>query len=724
MAVKSRPRVPWGGPPGVQRMRTPMEQLRRGGRGLVFLLNPLVAIGYLVLTVVFTRKVIIRRWRGKWIGLGGIAAALLVCLLGGLGTYALPYRELLEAVARAAGAGTFAWSGVWATVSERWPLWVAAQVPLATTVAVAAAGLWLWRRQWYMPTWRHTEKRDALAEVVAGKKAMERAHRQVRSAEAIQTAEQWSSSSLPLGATSEGKPYGLAAALMGGHGVVLGPTGFGKTTTLLRLIEGILVHWQAARHALVMFDFKGDVGLREEVKARAVMTGRRFWCVSVTEPGDGYNTIRHGTPEQVASRLVAAFNESETRAFESAYYMTSGQRWLTAGLYVLDDLIAREVKRGDGKPWTRTLVNLSMVLAPEFVKSAAPGLEGDLFQRVARLVKDYEAKDSGLRDGANGMCERIAWLAETSAGRVMDTAAGVDLLEAIQRGDVVLFSLAAGIDRDAAQMLGGLAVMDLTATFGVLEAQRWAKRTGRRAFVVLDEFGGLRGTTLTDLIERSRSAGGVLVLSAQLLANFREVSEEFASKVLLNARWWLMHRQPGKDGGDVAESLGTRTTWKETLQITEDADPLGTTTGGSGVGSLRETDEFAVHPNVLRELGPGEVIAATFSPNALTRVQVTETLPWAGAAVEAEERPAAGQDGPQDAPEGPGPAQEPQKPQGPARTPAQAAPIVEPAATSTEPVERHVQAAAAPVEDDEPDDEDAAALAGAADEWDRVPEGY
>ncbi|CAM5444292.1 hypothetical protein SALBM311S_11641 [Streptomyces alboniger] len=118
---------------------------------------------------------------------------------------------------------------------------------------------------------------------------------------------------------------------------------------------------------------------------------------------------------------------------------------------------------------------------------------------------------------------------------------------------------------------------------------------------------------MTGLFQRLRAAGGGLFVCTQDLADLADVSDAFLAAVLTNADVLILHRTKAS-AEQVSELLGTYEGWEETLQVQEDIGVLGSTTAGSGVGSLRQVDRFKVHPNQLRELGVGEAIVAIGHP--------------------------------------------------------------------------------------------------------------
>ena len=54
---------------------------------------------------------------------------------------------------------------------------------------------------------------------------------------------------------------------------------------------------------------------------------------------------------------------------------------------------------------------------------------------------------------------------------------------------------------------------------------------------------------------------------------------------------------------------------------------MGSQTRASGQGSLREVETFKVHPNELKNLRPGEIIALVRNPQEVAHVKIRRTAP-------------------------------------------------------------------------------------------------
>lgn len=635
----AHPRLPWGGPlSGAGGKPNPFVLARRIARNIFALLNPVAGLLAVPLVIGFTRRTVLARVRAWWVLLGGVAAAVLVLgVQGGLHTYLRPWVDLGRVAADHVLSGGLG-PAVAHLVAESWRGWVIDQLPLGACLAVLVAGAEMWRRQRYRATWRSDDDDASAAWSQLTEREATRAHRQAEQAAGPKIDHQTPFGELVmrLGIDEKGRMVRLSGEHFRAHLVAIAPSGYGKTVTLTKVVQGWLIEWAARRLPAVVIDLKGDPKLRATIEAMCAESGRRCQTVTLRAGSATYNPLAHGTPAEIASRVLGTLAAASDGGFTEPHHRVVGQRWLNLAAAVLDALIRADAPTKRGEPWKRDLPHLAALMRPSTLIHHAAAIDALMKERAEDLHQEI-TETPELAKSIAGMRQRLANLTETGAEHVLnDEPDGISLYDAITRGDVILFSLSTGQNREAVQTIGNLLLSDLAATFGRLEEESWAERTDQRALVVLDEFGALGGTGLVELIERARSAGGSVLTSGQTEANFDEVSPEFKEKVYANANVWLLGRQEGDAAEARAKAIGTEKAWQETKQVTEDSDPLGSVTGASGVGSLRRVDQFVIHPNELRALGPGQIILRVGHPALLKRVRVTLPKKWEPAAIPAE----------------------------------------------------------------------------------------
>ncbi len=608
-----RPKVPWLSKIGSNAQPlTSGQSVLRGAVAILVVVNPVTAVLFVVLRLTLGRT----RLKPRWVLLLGTIGVVASFLTGRVAAYNRPWRELFDTVSGLDSIGSA--RSELATTAGQWPAWIVGQLPFAISVALLMVGLFMAYRSRYSATWRVKES-TASAKTI--RKAIAKAGTEGRVKEVTTVDDHV----IPFGVDDgTADPVTIPASALRSHVIIGGPTGTGKSTTIMKLVDGVVGHpaVRGLRLPVVMLDMKGDDELREKFQELARVVGRRCYIVTVDGTGNTtYNPLGTGSPDQIKNKLIEAEASSADGGFSEPHFRRLGERFMLLACSVQHDLVARGATLADAgttRLWRKDLNDLVRLM-----KAGVMGAQIDLLSpAIAARVKDYTtelANNKTLASDVYGIYNRYALIADGPAGRVLvDEPDSLDLYTAIMAGDLVLFSLDAGLDSATARQLGTLALQDLITVMSRLKTENYAR--DRFCLTIVDEFSALGGSSLTDLFARSRAAGGAVVLASQDLdADLEAVSPEFASAAKTNANIAVLHRQKGEAASGWAEAIGTRQTWTETLQITDDIDVYGTQSSASGVGSLRQTDEFIVHPNTLKTLARGVVILSIEHPQRTIR---------------------------------------------------------------------------------------------------------
>ena len=598
---------------------------------VVCLLNPITACLTIAL-IIIGRTSFVRRIPSSLIPLIGAVACIGGWAFGWTAMYLGTYRDaglsLLDALINALriNGPDNAVSTPGEVFSAHWQEWALAQTPFAVCLALLASGIYLAYRSRFEAAWRDTEdatgpraraKRPASAKRVGRAKARQRAA--TAQAPAAATV---SDLDVPIGVDEAARPVSLDADALRTHGVVIGPTGVGKTQALERVIYG-LTGAPAARDLhlpAVVIDMKADPGLAATLAAIAKQTDRRFHHVTVDAAASTYNPIAGLTADEAADALYETLFAADKSL--NMHYATLSRRLLQQACRVCIDLADARVARVGGGTWTIGLADVAELLSIKTLRSVAPFVSPSVAASLTRYLDDLDAsKNEG---DVGDVRDRVAVIVDTAAGDILD-ATGFTMEQAIRAGDIVCLSLDAAGAPQTARTIGTLAVQDLCATFGRLARDGWGK--AHMCPVILDEFSALGTPRVADLYARARSAGGAVLLATQDLdADLEAVSPQFAASVRTNANVWLVLRQTRGEAADaIARDIGSRLAWKETLQIEDDWDALGGMHAASGVGSLREVDEFILHPNDIKSLPQGGAYLVVKVPSGTINAATADT---------------------------------------------------------------------------------------------------
>ena len=592
-------------------------------------LNPVVLVVGMV-TVAFGQK----KLRGWWVATAGAVLGLLSALFGGVRAYFAPWRETAQFVREhgglrgAEGLKDFALGHAGA--------WISAQIPLGVAVGLLIAGAVIWKRGKFSAEWRED------APELHTMSAHEMKQLNAKVAKAKKKAAPWANAkpvqrlddvAVRLGISKPGcAPVDIPVSALRLHSLVCGPSGFGKTTTIFEVIKGLTLAPAAEPFKIgtIFVTMKPEADITDQMRQIARRTGRGFHLITQNGVGatETYNPLKHGTSHERANILVGAEANAAHGGFSEAHYQRLGLRFTMVSLVALEAAVQAGLtyfENGQPVPWRLDIAHVARMMSTEALESVRDALGGsDAAVRINKWLNEVAA-NSAAKSGAEGMKSRFAAVAEGAAGAVLvDKPGGLDLEQAITNGDFVVFNLDAAQDLEAAQFVANLAISDFVATIARLGHAGWHidQATGeqdRLNFLVVDEFAALGATGLIDAVERSRSHGGAVMLSAQSLTGLNVVGDGFLDRVSASTSVKLMHRAEA-EAEALAQLLGTRKSFAETTQTFEDADGLGSQIRASGQGSLREVDKFRVHPNTFRTLAPGEVVAMWSVPQLTAEV--------------------------------------------------------------------------------------------------------
>ncbi len=389
-----------------------------------------------------------------------------------------------------------------------------------------------------------------------------------------------------LGLDHEGGIVKVSDRELNGHCLVLGATGAGKTTTIMNFIESA-----AGRNIpLIIVDGKGELEFAERVKKIAERFGRDFKLFSMKGDSLHYNPLRHGNFTEIKDKLISITEWTEP------HYKLMSERYLQSAARVL-------MEAGEGID----LVNVAEKIEPDNLEMVAKRLPEDVSSRVFSIIDE-------INEDVGGLLNRLAVFSESEIGELLsDTgdSGTIDLIESVEKSEVVFFSLDSLRFPEYSKLLGRLIVIDLKTT----AARMFGRR--RKVYTVFDEFGVFAGPQVTDFINKSRGAGFHVILSTQELADLRvDGKTELMEQVLGNTNIKIIHRQDVPSSAELLSSLiGTEDDIHITYQVNNDST--------TGMGTVKEEKSFIVHPDEIKRLGVGEAfVVRKFPEFSVSRVRV------------------------------------------------------------------------------------------------------
>jgi conjugal transfer pilus assembly protein TraD len=410
---------------------------------------------------------------------------------------------------------------------------------------------------------------------------------------------------------SGGREVILSEPELSAHGLILGASGSGKSTTMLKILTAQIARGQP----VIAIDLKGSPAFAAELRAAATAAGRPLRVWSPDGP-DRWNPLQYGNATELKDKLIA------TERFTEPHYQRAAERYVQQALTVLQE--ARPQR-------TPTLSDVVSVMEPVRLRALAAELTPE---RAAEVENYLASLGRDQLSAARGLGTRLAIISESHTGAYLEpSGAGaptVDLRAALNGPDVVLFSLNSSRYGQLAAQLGTLAVQDLISAAG----SRLESAPRATATIGIDEFSALGADNVIQLLARGRESGISVLLATQELADLDRAARGLRDQVLGNTALKLVHRQdvPGS-ARTVAELGGTFKDWEHSFR--EDGGLLGSSRV-RGANS-RVVDRYLVEPNTITTLRTGELVRIAKTPEPRTDlVQVwPPTRVWPGSAVRA-----------------------------------------------------------------------------------------
>jgi type IV secretory pathway TraG/TraD family ATPase VirD4 len=132
------------------------------------------------------------------------------------------------------------------------------------------------------------------------------------------------------------------------------------------------------------------------------------------------------------------------------------------------------------------------------------------------------------------------------------------------------------------------------------------RNNNKKIFTVFDEFSVFAGEQVLNLTNMGRGKGVHAIFGTQGLADLDKVDKVFRSQILNCANTLICHRLNDQESAEaVASWIGTIDNFTVTAQ-------LNIKLGEGGVGSVKQSKEFIVHPDSIKQgLQTGEAFYIT-----------------------------------------------------------------------------------------------------------------
>ena len=410
-----------------------------------------------------------------------------------------------------------------------------------------------------------------------------------------------------LGADGRGQPVMLTEEQLSAHGLIVGASGAGKSTTMLALLTEHILRGRP----VVAIDMKGspEFAARLELAARAA--GRPFAVWTPDGPAR-WNPLQHGNATELKDKLIA------TERFTEPHYQRAAERYVQLALGALIEL------RPDRAP---TIDDVVDVMDPRRLGALTRGLPRERKEHV----QDYlSGLGSDQLSAVRGLATRLAIVTESHTGQFLlgdpgggagsGPEANIDLRAALDGEAVVVFSLNSSRYGKLAAQLGTLAIQDLITATGDRQERVESPRPGQsvpeQALVGLDEFSALGNDNVLSLLARGRSSRVSVLLATQELADLNRAGHGLADQIVGITAVKIAHRQDVHASAQtVAQMAGTERVWESSYQLAAGAFGRRRTSRET----RRSIEQPVIHPNTVKQLKTGQAVVIAKHPEASTR---------------------------------------------------------------------------------------------------------
>ena len=390
-----------------------------------------------------------------------------------------------------------------------------------------------------------------------------------------------------------GKEY-LTESELNHHVHIVGASGFGKTVLLSHIIRQRIEQGKG----LLFIDLKGDIETITKFKSYAAAVDREndvsIFSLGHKDISSTYNLIGNGSATEIRDRIMLSLNWSEefykNQAASFLLRLLIGLCWLRDNRSETLDLstLYRCLSRQEA-------IEEACLRVPESERFARENLEG-----VAT-----SARSSDYWNSLQGLRTQLESMVLSDFGPLLATSErAIDMFKVVQNSGIVFIFLDTRRYGETAKQVGKFILQELKSVSAKVDAE--VPKELRKPFsVIIDEFADLAQEDFISFLDRARSSRMSIVVAHQELCDLDRISPEFAGRLMGNTSTVYAFLQKRAESAEILSGIaGTRSVKKTTERYSRQFFlniPSGET-------SVRETEEFVIHPNVIKSLNVGTCV--------------------------------------------------------------------------------------------------------------------
>jgi hypothetical protein len=351
------------------------------------------------------------------------------------------------------------------------------------------------------------------------------------------------------------------------HTHILGATGTGKTIFLEHLIQADIQRG----YGVIIIDPKGDRKFYERVQAFCRQVGRErdlhLLSADYADESSRWNPCALGTPDELQTK------------------------WFQSGVY--------------DNPFYADACYLALIEAFKYLHTENDGDTITLSDLLARLEQQAQAKKNDHIDGLFNQLKAFAlseWGPLLCANKIGSShQREITLWDIVRKNEILYVDLPTESKAIQSSRVGKLLLQEITLLSGLRKSYPHLTKDSRPFAIYVDEFDAFATEAFGTFLNKGRSSNFMIHMAHQTIGDLERVSQEFAKVVVGNCDIHSIFRMNHPDEADfMSRFIGTKAVMKQTIQ----------SDGGFSTGraSNRETEEYIVHPNRLKNLKVGECV--------------------------------------------------------------------------------------------------------------------
>jgi conjugal transfer pilus assembly protein TraD len=386
------------------------------------------------------------------------------------------------------------------------------------------------------------------------------------------------------------------------HVHIVGASGFGKTVLLMHLIQQRI----SQNKGLLFIDLKGDRETLMKITQFAAASNRledlELFSMSDIKFSHPYNLLNGGSPTQLRDRIMCSLNWSEE------YYKNQASSFLLKLMLVLCYLRDQQNLRfhiGDILQATNSpakILELAKLIPQDQLK----------IKSYAQAIKDFLDSKEHF-NSLQGLRTQLESLVLADFGELIASEKEyINLFESYQKSKITVLLLDSRRYGETAKALGRFILQDLKSVSAKVDAELLVNQ--RRPYsIIIDEFADLAQEDFIGFLDRARSSKMSVVVAHQEICDLQRNSPEFAGRLMGNTSTLYAFLQKRSESAEIISGIaGTRKTKEQTMQM----KGLGFLSQPTGMQSVKEVEEFVIHPNLIKSLRVGKCVCVKKYPEA------------------------------------------------------------------------------------------------------------